>query len=43
MKIYKCKYCGYESIRKVVRKHIRKNHFWKGSKLNSQCIKKEFK
>ncbi len=43
MKIYGCKICDFEGIRKEVRKHIRNNHLWKGSKLNGQIKSREFK
>ena len=44
MKRYKCKYCDYQSTKKAVREHIRKNHYWKGGGiLSSSHISREFK
>ena len=44
MKIYKCKYCDYQSNRKSVREHVRKNHYWKGGgALKGSHTSREFK
>jgi len=43
MNICKCKYCKYESTKKAVREHIRKNHYWKGSQLKSSYTVRELK
>ncbi len=39
IKMYECKICDFKGTRPSVRKHIRKEHFWKGQKSLSEQMK----